>query len=86
MTGQMLQPAADKGCSKVLGVPVDEEKQAKPALTEACTPEIKVTLKDVNPFTPIGKILRRKNNLPILVASGEYKSSIIMSHLKNPLM
>jgi hypothetical protein len=33
--------------------------------------EIKLSLLDVNPFKPVGLILRRWNNLAILIASGK---------------
>lgn len=74
MTGQMLQPTAHKSAD-VQGDPIDIEKQTKPVKTEtekSSTPEVRVSFRDINPFKPIGKILRRKNNLPILFASGEY--------------
>ncbi|KAJ7938304.1 vacuolar DHA amino acid exporter [Mycena leptocephala] len=45
-------------------LPVDLEKQ------RLNLPVIKLTLRDVNPFTPLWLILRRINNLVILFASG----------------
>jgi hypothetical protein len=34
--------------------------------------EVKLSIADINPFPPYISILRRKNNLAVLVASGEY--------------
>ncbi|EGN98142.1 hypothetical protein SERLA73DRAFT_55283 [Serpula lacrymans var. lacrymans S7.3] len=65
----------DRGHSTELdhAVPQDLEAQTKksggtpapPALTE-----VKLSLKDVNPFPPLWKILKRKNNISILIPSG----------------
>jgi hypothetical protein len=41
--------------------------------------EIKLTLKDLNPFTPLVAVVRRINNLAIYFASGEYSGFIIIS-------
>lgn len=51
---------------------VDEEKQKPELPTTQALPDIKLSLKDVSPFKPIWMILRRKNNLVILSASGAY--------------
>lgn len=42
--------------------------------------EIKLTLKDVNPVGPIIAVLRRLNNLVILLSSGEDVLSRVFSH------
>ncbi|KAK7014199.1 vacuolar DHA amino acid exporter [Favolaschia claudopus] len=59
----------ERGGSPAL--PADVEKQPNDSLDEATVvlPE-KLTLRDVNPFTPLWLVLRRKNNVVILVASG----------------
>ncbi|KAF7326635.1 Vacuolar DHA amino acid exporter [Mycena venus] len=62
-------------------IPVDQslEKQPSPATNlmaepsptaEISLPDIKLTMRDVNPFKPLWLVLRRTNNLVILFASG----------------
>lgn len=49
---------------------LEKAKENTPAVP---VPQIELTLKDVSPFSPIGAVLRRINNLAILVASGKLK-------------
>ncbi|KAJ7353400.1 vacuolar DHA amino acid exporter [Mycena albidolilacea] len=61
-------------------LPADLEKQQIPALrlsdthtvaaADVALREMKLTLRDVNPFRPLWLVVRRMNNLAILVASG----------------
>ncbi|KAJ7353399.1 vacuolar DHA amino acid exporter [Mycena albidolilacea] len=61
-------------------LPVNLEKQQIPALrlfdthtvaaADVALREMKLTLRDVNPFRPLWLVVRRMNNLAILVASG----------------
>jgi len=47
----------------------DPEKSFMPVFVDPST--VKISILDVNPLTPIWNILRRKNNLLILLATGE---------------
>jgi MFS family permease len=47
----------------------DPEKSFMPVFVDPST--VKISILDVNPLSPIWNILRRKNNLFILVATGE---------------
>jgi predicted MFS family arabinose efflux permease len=61
-------------------LPADLEKQQVPALrlsdthtvaaADVALREMKLTFRDVNPFRPLWLVVRRMNNLAILVASG----------------
>ncbi|KAF5347001.1 hypothetical protein D9756_011026 [Leucocoprinus leucothites] len=48
----------------------DHEKANEYPAVPVAPVEVKLSLKDVNPFKPIGMVLRRINNLAILFASG----------------
>ncbi|KAF8172799.1 major facilitator superfamily domain-containing protein [Mycena galopus ATCC 62051] len=67
------EPTTDQRSS----LPVDLEKQTMSSLTpeavvtaDVTLPDIKLTLRDVNPFKPLWLVVRRMNNLVILLASG----------------
>ncbi|TFK31058.1 major facilitator superfamily domain-containing protein, partial [Crucibulum laeve] len=70
-------PSIDPIPVKSVGAGVDIEKQEKVTSTmptsnvESVLPVLKLSLKDVNPFKPIGLVLRRMNNLVVLFASGK---------------
>lgn len=51
---------------------VEKDTEAQPVTTKGGAPvkEIKLTLKDVNPVGPILRVLRRPNNIVIIIASG----------------
>ncbi|KAJ6469053.1 major facilitator superfamily domain-containing protein [Mycena vitilis] len=53
-------------------LPRDVEKQnvIDPVVAAAALPDIKLTMRDVNPFKPLWLVLRRLNNFVILFASG----------------
>ena len=45
---------------------------ASSAVVAAALPDVKVTLRDVNPFPGVISILRRPNNVVMLFSSGEW--------------
>lgn len=47
----------------------------------AALPDVKVTLRDVNPFPGVISILRRPNNVVMLFSSGEWVASLLLSQL-----
>ena len=40
---------------------------------------LELSLADVNPLKPLGQVLRRKNNVMILISSGKFFSSLLVS-------
>lgn len=69
--------AQDDGASARVGAAADQpdvEAQTVHEVSVVAPPikEIRLSLKDVNPLGPMVHVLRRLNNVTILVASGEY--------------
>ncbi|KAJ6520628.1 major facilitator superfamily domain-containing protein [Mycena vulgaris] len=67
------EPSVTKVEASIPSLPADLEKQQTPewpAPAVAALPDIKLTMRDVNPLKPLLHVLRRRNNVVILFASG----------------
>ena len=68
---------AQKDVIETLSRQRDLEKQQMPEnIVRADADDVELTLADINPAKPLWYVLRRMNNLVILVASGTYLSSV----------
>ena len=68
---------AQKDVIETLSRQRDLEKQQMPQnIVRADADDVELTLADINPAKPLWYVLRRMNNLVILVASGTYPSSV----------
>lgn len=75
------QPADEKQCPEGVGKPETHDLEAQRCKGPIGMPldmtgpqsvaSVKLTLKEVNPITPLVLVLRRRNNVTILIASGE---------------
>lgn len=61
----------DKSTQEVIATEADVEGRGSPARPQVYQ-DINLSLRGVNPFTPLLMILRRRNNLAILAASGKF--------------
>ena len=66
-------PTLNINSTLTLGVSADIERGAAYVTREkeSAVPAIKLSITDINPFRPIGQVLRRPNNVLILLSSGE---------------
>lgn len=64
---------ADKSTQEVIATEADVEGRESPARPQVYQ-DTNLSLRGVNPFTPLLMILRRRNNLAILAASGKFTS------------